>query len=66
MNGGNVIPKYAGPEAKGSNPTNGLTLLRVSYPFRGNFNHWQVSRKITGQIIQGNKILLLNRQKESW
>ena len=34
-----------GPEAKGSNPTTGLTLLWASNPFRGNFNHWQVSRK---------------------
>jgi len=31
-NGGSAIPKHAGPEAKGSNPTTGL-------------NHWQVSRK---------------------
>jgi len=26
-NGGNAIPKHAGPKAKGSNPTAGLTLL---------------------------------------
>ena len=26
-NGGNAIPKHVGPEAKGSNPTTGLTLL---------------------------------------
>jgi len=25
-NGGNAVPKHAGPEAKGSNPTNGRTL----------------------------------------
>jgi len=43
-NGGNAIPKHASPEAKGSNPTTGLTLLWVHNPFRGNFNHWQVSR----------------------
>jgi len=43
-NGGNVIPKHAGPEAKDSSPTAGLTLLWVRNPFRGNFNHWQVSR----------------------
>ena len=36
---------HAGPEAKGSNPTTGLTLLWARNPFRGNFNHWQVSRK---------------------
>jgi len=35
-NGGNAIPKYAGPEAKGSNPTTGLTLLWARNPFRGN------------------------------
>ena len=42
-NGGNVIPKHAGPEAKGSNPTAGLTLLWARNPFRGNFNHWLLS-----------------------
>ena len=36
---------HAGPEAKGSNPNPGLTLLWARNPFRGNFNHWQVSRK---------------------
>jgi hypothetical protein len=50
MNGGNVIPKHAGPEAKGSNPTAGLTLLWARNPFRGNFNHWQVLRKEAGQL----------------
>ena len=44
-NGGNAIPKHAGPEAKGSSPTTGLTLLWARNPFRGNFNHWQISRK---------------------
>ena len=42
-NGGNAIPKHAGPEAEGSNPTIGLTLLWTRNPFGGNFNHWQVS-----------------------
>ena len=50
-NGGNAIPKHAGPEAKGSNPTTGLTLLWAGNPFRGNFNHWQVSQKEPGQIF---------------
>ena len=50
-NGGNTIPKHAGPESKGSNPTAGLTLLWARNPFRGNFNHWQVSRKEAGQIF---------------
>ena len=40
-NGGNAIPKHAGPEAKGSNPTTGLTLLWDRNTFRGSFNHWQ-------------------------
>jgi len=44
-NGGNAIPKHAGPEAKGSNPATTLTLLWARNPFRGNFNHWQVSPK---------------------
>jgi len=42
-NGGNAIPKLVGPEAKGSNPTAGRTLLWARNPFRGHFNHWQVS-----------------------
>ena len=50
-NGGNAIPKHAGPEAKGRNPTPGLILLWFRNPFRGNFNHWQVSRKEAGQIF---------------
>jgi hypothetical protein len=50
-NGGNAIPKQACPEAKGSNSTTGLTLLWARNPFRGNFNHWQVSRKEAGQIL---------------
>ena len=45
-NGGNVIPKHAGPEVKGSNPTTGLTLLWTRNPFKGNFNHWQVPRHL--------------------
>jgi len=35
-NAGNAIPKHAGPEAKGSNPTTGLTLLWARNPMRGN------------------------------
>ena len=38
-NGGNAIPKHAGPEAKGSNPTTGPTLLWANNPFMRNFNH---------------------------
>jgi hypothetical protein len=41
----NTILKHAGSEAKGSNPTTGLALLWARNPFRGNFNHWQVSQK---------------------
>jgi hypothetical protein len=33
-NGGNAVLKHAGSEAKGSNPTTGLTLLWVRNPFR--------------------------------
>jgi hypothetical protein len=31
-------PKHAGPEAEGSSPTTGLTLLWDRNPFGGNFN----------------------------
>jgi len=48
--GGNAIPKHTSPEAKGNNPTTRLTLLWARNPFRGNFNHWQVSQKEVGQI----------------
>jgi len=41
----------AGPQAKGSNPTAGPTLLWAGNPFRRNFNHWQVSRKEAGEIF---------------
>jgi len=60
-NGGNTFPKPAGPEAEVSNPTAGFTLLWARNPFRGNFNHWQVSRKEAGQITP-----LPVGQKESW
>jgi len=50
MKGENATPKHASPEAKGSNSTTGLTLLWDRNPFRGNFNHWQVSRFL--QIMQ--------------
>jgi hypothetical protein len=50
-NGENAIPKHVGPEAKGSNPTTGITLLWARNPFRGNLNRWQVSRKEAGQIF---------------
>jgi len=74
-NGGNAIPKHAGPEAKGSNPTAGLTLLWARNPFRENFNHWQVSRKETGQIffkqqpkmnLEKEKPALLNDKSHSY
>ena len=50
-NGGNAIPKHAGPEAEGSNPTTGLTLLWARNPFRWYFNHCQIARKEAGQIL---------------
>ena len=48
---GFAIPKHAGPEAKGSNPATGITLLWARKPIRGNFIHLQVSRKEAGQIF---------------
>ena len=57
-NGGNAIPKQADPEAKGSSPTAGLTLLWARNQFRGNFNHWQVSREEAGQIFFKRRRLL--------
>ena len=70
-NGGNAIPKHAGPEAKGSNPTTGLTLLWARDPFRGSFNHWQVSWKEAGKKVplkQENffEVRLLNDESIRW
>ena len=45
------VRKHAGPEAEGSNPTTGLTLLWARNPFGGNFNHWQVSWEEAGQTV---------------
>ena len=51
---------YFCPEAKGINPTDGLTLLWARNPFRGNFNHWQVSRyKTNTQFAKELKITLI-------
>jgi len=43
---------HVGPEAKGSNPTTALTLLWAGNPFRGNFNHWQVSHSCKSVSIR--------------
>ena len=43
-----IVRKHAGPETKGSNPTAGLTLLWISNPFRGNFNHSLTTGKSHG------------------
>jgi len=56
-NGGNAIPKHAGPEAEGSNPTTGLTSSGL------------VTR--SGEILtngksHGKKPDFPNWQKESW
>jgi hypothetical protein len=48
--------KHAGPEAEGSNPTAGLTLLWARNPFRRNFNHWQVSQKEAGQNVRPERV----------
>ena len=72
--GENATPKHARPEAKGSNPTPALTLLWPRNPFRGNFNHWQVSRKEADRFISygmkelnldGNLLRHLNFRKGS-
>jgi len=39
----------AGPQAEGSNPTAGPTLLWAGNLFRGKFNHWRASRKEAGR-----------------
>jgi hypothetical protein len=48
----NAVPKHACPEAKGSNPTTGLTLLWAHNPFRGHFNHGQVSQEKAGRVFK--------------
>jgi len=66
-NGGNAIPKHAGPEAKGSNPTTGLTLLWALTHSRGNFNHWQVSNAQIAKELKITPILdKLLKYKRSW
>jgi len=50
-NGRNAIPKHACPEAIGSSPTAGLTLLWACNPFRANVNYWQVSQEEARWII---------------
>jgi len=51
-NGGNAILQHVGPEAKGSSPITGLTLLWDRNSIRGNFNHWQVPGKEAGQFLE--------------
>ena len=52
-NWGSTIPKHACPEAKGSKPTIGLTLLWACNPFRANSNYCSVSQE-AGRIIPQN------------
>jgi hypothetical protein len=50
-NGRNAIPKHACPQAIGSSPTAGLSLLWAYIPFRANFTYWQVSQEEARWII---------------
>ena len=59
-NGGSAIPKHADPEAKGSNPTAGLTLLWAVTRSGENFNHCQVSRKEAGKFVIISRSILLS------
>jgi hypothetical protein len=56
----NAVPKHAFPEAKGSKPTTGLTLLWVRNPFRGKSNYWQGSQEV---VTRSLKLLLSNYWK---
>jgi len=58
----NTTVKHAGPEAKGSHSTAGLTLLWASNPFRGNFN----TGKKPDRLPRVTKPLRPDWQKESW
>jgi len=43
-----------------------LTLLWARNPFRGNFNHWQVSRKEAGQIFFRQPKMNLGKEKPAF
>jgi len=51
-NAGNAFPKLACPEAKGSEPTTGLTMLWIRNSFRGKSNYWQVSQEEGGRTLK--------------
>jgi hypothetical protein len=54
------IPNHACREATGSNSSTRLTLLWACNPFRGNFNHWQVSQEEIGEIFFKRQRQILN------
>ena len=58
----------AGSGTRGRNPTTGLNLLWARNTFRGNFNHWQVSRKEVGKIFFKRQLSLpfLLYGSETW
>jgi len=47
----NATSKHACPEARGSSPTAGLTLLWAHNPFRGNSSNWHISQEEAGRLI---------------
>jgi hypothetical protein len=62
-------PKHTGPEVNGSNPTTGITLLWARNPFRGNFNQWQVSRKVQGTAMKPQapqKQEIIDKLRNNW
>jgi hypothetical protein len=58
----NAIPKRSGPEALGSNPTAGLTLLWARNPFRGSSIYWEVSQEEAGPTCE---ILFVKQRLET-
>ena len=59
-NGRNAIPYHACPKAKGSNPTNGLSLLWVRNLFRGSSNQRHESQEQARRILPRR----ITRQKD--
>jgi hypothetical protein len=49
----NDIPKHAYPDAKGGNPTAGLSLFWTRNPFVLYFSHRQISQEKARRIFKG-------------
>jgi len=61
--GGDATPHHACPEAKGSNPTSGVTLLWVHNPFRGTLTTGKRHSKKRDALFPNKKLHTIRKME---